>query len=55
MKETQCGIGMNMLPFVMQELITMVMKKKALSLNDALYYIYSSTLYRTLLKEEAKD
>lgn len=54
MKETQYGIGLDMLPFVMQELVTMVMKKKALSLNDALYYIYSSALYKTLLNEEAK-
>ncbi len=54
MKETQYDIGLDMLPFVMQELVTMVMKKKTLSLDDALHYIYSSKLYETLLKEEAK-
>lgn len=53
-KEAQDGIGGDMLPFVMKELVMLVMKKKALSLGDALYYIYSSTLYETLLKEETK-
>lgn len=54
MKEKKYGIGLDMLPFVMKELVMMVMMKKALSLGDALYYIYSSKLYETLLKEEAK-
>lgn len=31
-----------MLPFVMRDLVNMVMKKKMLPLGDALYYIYSS-------------
>lgn len=48
------NIGFDMLPFVMKELVAMVMKKKTLPLEDALYYVYSSKLYDTLLDEEAK-
>ena len=40
-----------MLPFVMRDLVNMVMKKKMLPLRDALYYIYSSKLYKSLLKK----
>lgn len=47
-------IGFDMLPFVMRELVAMVMKKKALPFEDALYYVYSSDLYHTLLDEDAK-
>ncbi len=47
-------IGFDMLPFVMKELVAMVMKKKALPFEDALYYIYSSELYARLLDEETK-
>ena len=55
--ETQISnnqIGLSMLPFVMEELAGLVMKKKSLSLNDALRYIYSSNLYSLLLKENTK-
>lgn len=48
------NLGFDILPFVMKELVTMVMKKKALPLEDALYYVYSSELYNKLLDEEAK-
>lgn len=47
-------ISSEMLPFAMQDLTRMVMQKKKLSFEDALYYIYSSRLYQTLLDEEAK-
>ena len=43
-----------MLPFVMRELVDTVMKRKALPLEDALYYIYSSNLYKALLDENTK-
>lgn len=43
-----------MLPFVMRELVNMVMKKKILPLRDALYYIYSSQLYKSLLDLNTK-
>ena len=36
-----------MLPFVMRELVNMVMKKKMLPLRDALYYSYASKLYKS--------
>lgn len=48
------NLGFDMLPFVMKELVAMVMKKKALPLEDALYYVYSSELYNKLLDEETK-
>ena len=47
-------IGQSMLPFVMRELSEIVMKKKALSLEDALRYIYSSGLYGLLINEDTK-
>ena len=43
-----------MLPFVMRELVDMVMKKKALPMEDALYHIYSSRLYQSLSDERVK-
>ena len=43
-----------MLPFVMRELAATVMKRKSLPLEDALFYIYSSRMYRSLLDENTK-
>ena len=40
--KNQGELDSTMLPFVMRELVELVMKKKALPLGDALYYIYSS-------------
>ena len=37
-----------------QELVDTVMKRKTLPLEDALYYIYSSNLYKALLDENTK-
>ena len=50
----QNELGSAMLPFVMRELVDTVMKRKALPLEDALYYIYSSNLYKALLDESTK-
>lgn len=50
----QNELGSAILPFVMRELVDIVMKRKALSLEDALYYIYSSNLYKSLLDENTK-
>ena len=49
--KNQGELDSTMLPFVMRELVELVMKKKALPLGDALYYIYSSKLYKSLLYE----
>lgn len=49
------ALGQAMLPFVMRELVGMVMKRKALPLEDALFYIYSSRLYRLLQDENTKS
>lgn len=54
METFQSDPGSAMLPFVMRELVELVMKKKALLLEDALYYIYSSQLYKSLLDENTK-
>ena len=43
--KNQGELDSTMLPFVMRELVELVMKKKALPLGDALYYIYSCLLY----------
>lgn len=48
------NIGFEMLPFVMRELVAMVMDRKSLSLEDALSYIYISKLYKALVDEETK-
>lgn len=48
-------LGLSMLPFVMRELVEMVMKKKALLLDDALHYIYTTRLYKSLLDESTKQ
>lgn len=52
--EEHFDISADMLPFAMRELVAMVMQKKALAFDDALYYIYSSNTYKTLLDEDAK-
>lgn len=54
METTSKELSKDMLPFIMKELVDMVMQKKALLLNDALHYIYSSHLYESLLNEDAK-
>ena len=40
--------------FIKRELAEMVMKRKTLPLEDALYYIYSSRLYKALTDESTK-
>ena len=52
--KNQGELDSTMLPFVMRELVELVMKKKALPLGDALYYIYSSKLYKSLLDKSTK-
>ena len=47
-------LSQSMLPFIIRELVGMVMKKKSLPLDDALYYIYTSNLYKSLLDENTK-
>lgn len=48
------ALGLSMLPFVMRELAATVMKRKSLPLEDALFYVYSSRMYRSLLDENTK-
>lgn len=48
------NIGTEILPFVIKELVATIMTKKSLRLEDALYYLYSSKLYETLLDESTK-
>lgn len=52
--EPQGQLEQSMLPFVMRELLALVMKKKHLPMEEALYYIYSSRLYKLLLRPQAK-
>lgn len=53
-EEPQGQLERAMLPFVMRELLALVMKKKHLPMEEALYYIYSSRLYKLLLRPQAK-
>lgn len=48
------NLHQSMLPFIMRELVGMVMQKKSLLLDDALHYIYTTKLYRSLLDEKTK-
>lgn len=52
--DKELNIEATMLPLTLRELVAMVMQKKALAFEDALYYIYSSCFYKTLLDKDAK-
>lgn len=44
----------SMRPFVVKDLIGMVMARKNMAFDDALFYVYSSALYTKLLDDEAR-
>lgn len=48
-------LGFKILPIIIKDLVSMVKKKKTLPLEDALFYIYSSNLYKNLLDEKTKS
>ena len=54
MEDNAYKVDFEMLPFVMKELVAVVMKKKYLPLHNALGYIYSSKLYELLCDGETK-
>lgn len=54
-REGKEGLGQSMLPFVMRDLVGMVIRKKSLVLDDALHYIYTTKLYKSLLDESKKQ
>ena len=41
-------------PFVVKDLVRMIMSKKNMAFDDALFYLYSSDIYMKLLDDEAK-
>ena len=43
-----------MRPFVVKDLVGMIMSRKNMAFDDALFYLYSSDLYMKLLNDEAK-
>jgi len=43
-----------MRPFVVKDLVGMIMGRKNLTFDDALFYLYSSDLYMRLLDDDAK-
>lgn len=47
-------IGESLRPFVIKDLVVMVMERKILGFDDALSYIYSSGLYQKMLDEDSK-
>lgn len=48
------NIHISISPFILKDLIGMVMKKKALPFEDALHYIMSSRMYGNLMDEKTK-
>lgn len=47
-------IGKSILPFKIQPLLEFIMNKKKMNSTDALYYLYSSKLYKELPSDTAK-
>ena len=43
-----------MRPFVVKDLVGMIMSRKNMAFDDALFYLYSSDLYMKLLDDDAK-
>lgn len=43
-----------MRPFVVKDLLRMIMSRKNMAFDDALFYLYSSDLYMKLLDDEVK-
>ena len=41
-------------PFVIKDLVKMIMSRKNIAFDDALFYLYSSDLYMKLLDDDAK-
>ena len=41
-------------PFVVKDLVGMIMSRKNIAFDDALFYLYSSDLYMKLLDDDAK-
>lgn len=48
------NISLSIGPFLMKDLVDMVMKKKALPFEDALHYVMSSRMYENLMNENTK-
>ena len=47
-------LNLSISPFIMKDLVGMVMKKKSLPFEDALHYIVSSRVYENLMNEKTK-
>lgn len=43
-----------MRPFVVKDLVGMIMRRRNMTFDDAIFYLYSSDLYMKLLDDEAK-
>lgn len=55
MNEPQINnLNLSISPFLMKDLVGMVMKKKSLPFEDALHYIMSSRMYENLMDEKTK-
>ena len=48
------NLSLSIGPFLMKDLVDMVMKKKALPFEDALHYVMSSRMYENLMNENTK-
>lgn len=47
-------LNLSISPFIMKDLVGMVMRKKSLPFEDALHYIISSRMYENLMDESTK-
>ena len=53
-ENTTNHLNLSISPFLMKDLVGMVMKKKSLPFEDALHYIMSSRMYENLMDEDTK-
>ena len=54
MLEQKANIETSIMPFKLQQLVSLIMEKKQLCVEDAFYYLYTSDCYQLLLQEDTK-
>jgi len=54
MLEQKANIETSIMPFKLQQLLSLIMEKKQLGVEDAFHYLYTSDCYQLLLQEDTK-
>ena len=54
MSQQKTSIETSIMPFKLQQLITLLMEKKQFGVEDAFHYLYTSDCYKILLQEDTK-